>query len=129
MATRIEFQSDAVKQAERDYAKLQLHPVQRRNVEQMCGIISEYIGLSPLATKGFFWKSLKDWQVKTKQPAEIIVKVSPEERAKIVKEVYTIMEEKYLAKILKRFEDRQRLRNAMNAAYKYFYEHFYDNAM
>ena len=128
MASVIEFKKEAVEQAEQDFSRLQLHPAQRRNVEQMCGVISSHIGLSPLATKGFFWKALKEWQVKNKKPAEIIVKVSPEERAKIVKEVYGIMEEKYLANILKHFEDRRKLHEAMEAAYQYFYEHFYENA-
>ncbi len=121
------FNEMAIKESESSFQKLQIVPEQNRRVTAISKVISDYTGLSLLATKGFFWKAFKEWQIENKKPATYILEAPPDKQKELVKEIFSKIT-RYLERILKDPNDKARLERAMNQAYEYYLKHFYSSS-
>ncbi len=113
------FLKEAVEQEAKDFSKLEIHPKHRGMVEQVARVIEKYIDINHLALMGFAWKSIKEWQVKHKMTALEVSRRSKKERDRATWEMFQICC-RYLEKILRNPEDKQKLEIAINDAYDYY---------
>ena len=123
----MEFDKKELLKAEEEFSRLKIVPEQNRRVTIIGGLISKYTGISLLASKGFFWRAFKEWQLENKKPATYILEAPPEEQKELFKEIIGKVT-KYLEKILRRPEDKARLYKAMDEAIQYYLKNFYQKA-
>jgi hypothetical protein len=73
---------------ERSFTHLVLGSGQREIVEDLSAIIAEKSGLEEIPLRGFFWRSLKQWQKDHRSPASVVRQMDPEERVDAAFEIF-----------------------------------------
>ncbi len=117
------FNSSAILKEEEDYKKLNLAPEQRAIVEQLGAVLNNYLELSKLATLGFIWKSIRDWQVKYSRSISELSNSPPQDRLASVKEMSETLKI-YLIKVLRRTEDENTIKRAVDSMYRFYSAQF-----
>ena len=94
-----------------DYSQLEITPEQRAIVDDLARIIAETAGLSPAPMRGFFWRSLREWQKNNQLPTTAIRDMSPRRRIHAGQEIFKTFKEHVLG-TLQTEQERQRFRLA-----------------
>jgi len=69
------------------YSKAQLTPEQRKKFESLASMVSKYVPISELATRGFCMMATVEWQKKHSQTVSAIGQENPQERIAVMKEI------------------------------------------
>lgn len=83
----LQFDQNEIDKAERDFSRLQLHPVQRGMVDAMSQIMISFLPISKVAIKGFTWKVMQNWQTRNSRTMEDLHSMSLEETVEATKEM------------------------------------------
>ncbi len=120
MAVTLQFIEKELAKAETDYSKVQASPEQKTVIDQLAELLSRYTGMPKLPMKGFLWKAMKDWQLKNSMTCHAVLEMPYAGRLRSVREMLTILEEKYLRKVLRHSTDQYRLKKAIDSAFIYY---------
>lgn len=94
-----------------DYSQLEITPEQRAIVDDLARIISEASGLSAAPMRGFFWRSLREWQKNNLLPTTAIRDMPPRRRLLAGQEIFKSFKE-YVLGTLQSEHEKQRFRLA-----------------
>ncbi len=117
------FKAELIEKEEEDFRRLKLAPEQRAIVEQMADVLNQYLSFSKLATMGFIWKSVRDWQVKYSRSIAELATSTPEDRVRSVREMTDVLAS-YLIRVLKRTQDEDQVKKACDSMYDFYVQHF-----
>ncbi|RMG37367.1 MAG: hypothetical protein D6732_06850 [Methanobacteriota archaeon] len=117
------FKQELIAKEEEDFKRLKLAPEQRAIVEQMADVLNQYLSFSKLATMGFIWKAVRDWQVRYSRSIAELSTSTPEDRIRSVREMTDGLAS-YLIKVLKRTTDEEQVRKACDSMYNFYVQNF-----
>ncbi|MHA2297195.1 MAG: hypothetical protein ACXAEU_13220 [Candidatus Hodarchaeales archaeon] len=92
----MKFNDYAMREAEEEYKRLKLTPVQRGMVESLVQMLGTRIPMRHMAMKGFAWRTIQKWQVENHKTADQIPSLPPNERLKAVKDMVEDGKKTYL---------------------------------
>ncbi len=80
--------------------------------------------MSELAIRGFISQSIAEWQIRHKKEIGSVLNLPLEDRQRFMKEGMDILYHILSEKVLKRVEDQPKLRKAIDAGLKAYYDKF-----
>ncbi|MHA1203313.1 MAG: hypothetical protein ACTSQ4_12450 [Candidatus Heimdallarchaeaceae archaeon] len=83
----LKFDQSEIEKVERDFSKLQLHPVQRGMVDSMAQIMMAFLPISNMAIRGFTWKVMQNWQTRNQRTMEDLHTMTMDETVEATKEM------------------------------------------
>ena len=122
MSIKLDFRTTDLKEAEKDYSRLQISSKQRQVIDQLADLLCQYTSMPKLPMKGFLWKAMKKWQEIHEQPCTVVLSLPYSDRLEKVQEMLTILEEQFLRKVLKSSSDNDKLSKAIKTAFEYYKE-------
>ncbi len=91
MTQDIKFKLNLVQEAEDYYQRLHITPEQKKQVNDISKLLTKYISISEKAIKGFFWRVLRDYQIKRHMGLEESKNLSIDERIEGLKEILSLL--------------------------------------
>lgn len=116
----LEFNKKIVDEVASQYQKVSLDPKYRALLENIASIMQHNLGMSELAVRGFISQSIVEWQTRHKKEINSVLKMSVEERKRFMKEGFDIFYHIISEKVLKKPENKPRLKSAIDDAYKVY---------
>jgi len=120
----IDFKQRVVDASASEYERVSLPPQYRQLLESIAAIMQPFLGMSELAVRGFISQSIAEWQVRHKKEIGTVLTLSLEERQRFMKEGMDILYHILSEKVLKKSEDQPKLKKAVDAGLKAYYEKF-----
>ncbi|MFW9993265.1 MAG: hypothetical protein ACFFD4_14575 [Candidatus Odinarchaeota archaeon] len=114
-------------EAEEEYSRLQLEPVQKQIVDMVSGLLCQYVPLSKLAMKGFAWRSIIKWQQNNRRPLSDVEKMNAEQKTAAAKEIFDNLEV-YLIAVLHNKENETVIRDGIHKALKFYKDNYANRA-
>ena len=109
--------------ARADFAQLQVSLEQRKIVETLAEIIGEASGISAAPLRGFFWRSLREWQKRNQLPTTAIRDMPPRRRIRAAQEIFKTFQELVLTTLTSEYH-RRRFREAYSQGYNAWIERY-----
>lgn len=117
------FKPEFIQKEEEDFKRLKLAPEQRAIVEQLAAVLNKFLPFSKLATMGFIWKSIRDWQIKYSRSISELSTTTPEDRVRSVREMTDTLIT-YLTKVLRNMQDEDQVKKACDSMYNFYVQNF-----
>ena len=84
---KLKFDQEEIEKVEKDFSKLQLHPVQRGMVDAMAQTMMGFLPISQMAIRGITWKVMQKWQTRNQTTMESLHTMTLDETVEATKEM------------------------------------------
>ena len=107
---------------EADFEQLMLKTGQSQIVHHVCRIMARELKMEEAPVRGFFWRSLRDWQLDRQMPTEAIAEMKPEARLKAAQEIGVF----FRARLRRSYgeDEKERIELAWDEAFRTYTEDY-----
>ena len=93
MVQDIKFRISAVQEAEEYYKRLHMTAEQKKQVDSISKVLSHHVSIPERAIKGFFWRVLREYQIRRHMGLDESKNLSIDERIEGLKEIFSLLRE------------------------------------